>query len=130
MYRTKEMYVTDHSVIFSTRVTTHCTVHNITYRYKWISYPVYSKYNSSVSRERRDVEYDITGTVKIIVAVRHSTVYYKWYSASRGYWVRKQFMYAEWTQNNSLINNIGGGLKIQEDHNSQPPQKQVQVGSL
>jgi hypothetical protein len=23
-----------------------------------------------------------------------------------------------------------GGIKIQEDHNSQPPQKQIQVGSM
>jgi hypothetical protein len=30
MYRTKEMYGTDHSAIFSTRVTTQCTVHSIT----------------------------------------------------------------------------------------------------
>jgi hypothetical protein len=77
MYGTKEMYRTDHSVIFSTRVTTHCTVHSITYRYKWINYPVYSEYNRGVFRERRGVEYDITGMVKVIVAVRHSTVYYK-----------------------------------------------------
>jgi hypothetical protein len=77
MYGTKEMYGTDHSAIFSMRVTPHCTVHSITYRYKWIRYPVYSKYNSGVFRERRGVEYDITGTVKVIVAVRHSTVYYK-----------------------------------------------------
>jgi hypothetical protein len=77
MYGTKEMYGTDHSVIFSTQVTTHCTVHSITYMYKWISYPVHSKYNSGVFRERRGVECDITGTVKVIVAVRHSTVYYK-----------------------------------------------------
>jgi hypothetical protein len=67
------MYGTDHSARFSTPVTTHCTVHSITYRYKFISYPVYSKYNSDVFQERRD----INGTVKVIVAVRHSTVYYK-----------------------------------------------------
>jgi hypothetical protein len=87
MYGTKEMYGTDHSVIFSTRVTTHCTVHIITYRYTWISYPVYSKYNIGVFRERCGVEcnINITGTVKVIVAVQHSTVYYKGYSASRGY---------------------------------------------
>jgi hypothetical protein len=77
MYRTKEMYGTEHSVIFSTRVTTHCTVHGITYRYKWISYPVYSNYNIRVFQERRGAECDITGTVKVIVAVHHSTVYYK-----------------------------------------------------
>jgi hypothetical protein len=77
MYGTKEMYRIGHSAIFSTRVTTHCTVHNITYRYKWISYPVYSKNNIGVFRERLGVEYDITGTVKVLVAVRHSTVYYK-----------------------------------------------------
>jgi hypothetical protein len=33
------------------------------YRYKWISYPVYSKYNNGVFRERYGVECDITGTV-------------------------------------------------------------------
>jgi hypothetical protein len=77
MYGTKEMYGTDHSAIFSTQVTIHCTVHSIVYRYKWIIYPVYSKYNSGVFRERRHGEWDITGTVKVIVAVRHSTVYYK-----------------------------------------------------
>jgi hypothetical protein len=48
---------------------------------------------------------------------------------------RKQFTYAErvhaeQVRNNSLIENSGGGLKIQEDHNSHPPQKQIQVGSL
>jgi hypothetical protein len=69
MYGTKEMHGTDHSAIFSTRVTTHCTVHSIMYRYKWISYPVYSKYNIGVFRERRGVECNITGTVKVIVAV-------------------------------------------------------------
>jgi hypothetical protein len=77
MYGTKVMYGTDHSTIFSTRVTTHCTVHSITYRYKWISYPVYSTYNIGVFGERRAVECYITRTVKVIVAVRHSTVYYK-----------------------------------------------------
>jgi hypothetical protein len=77
MYGTKETYGTDHSAIFSTRVTTQCTVHSITYRYKWISYPVYRKYNSGIFRERHGVEYDITGTVKVIVAVLHSNVYYK-----------------------------------------------------
>ena len=77
MYVTKEMYQTDHSAIFSTRVTTHCTVHSITYKYKWISYPVYSKYNIGVFQERHGVECDITGTIKVIVTVRHSTVYYK-----------------------------------------------------
>jgi hypothetical protein len=71
------MYGTDHSAIFSTRVTTHSMVHSIMYRYKWISYPVYSKYTSGVFRERRGVKCDITGMVKVIVAVRHSTVYYK-----------------------------------------------------
>jgi hypothetical protein len=71
------MYRTDHSAIFSTRVTTHCMVHSITYRYKWISYPVYNKYNIGIFRERHGVEYNITGTVKVIVAVQHSTVYYK-----------------------------------------------------
>jgi hypothetical protein len=77
MYGTKEMYGTDHSAIFSTQVTTHCTVHSITYRYKWISYPVYSKSKSGVFWEIHGVECDITGTVKVIVAVQHSTVYYK-----------------------------------------------------
>jgi hypothetical protein len=77
MYEKKEMCGTDHNPIFSTRVTTHSSAHSITYRYKWISYPVYSKYNSSLFWERRDVECDITGTVEVIVSVRHSTVYYK-----------------------------------------------------
>jgi hypothetical protein len=77
MYGTKEMYGTDHSTIFSTRVTTHYTVHSITYRYNWISYPLCSKHNTGVLRERRGIEYDITRTVNVIVAVRHSTVYYK-----------------------------------------------------
>jgi hypothetical protein len=111
MYWTKEMYRTDHSAIFSTRVTTHCMVHSIMYRYKWISHPVYSKYNSGVFRERPDVECSITGKVKVILAVWHSTVYYKWYSASGGKWVRKQFTYAERVRNNSFIKNSGGGLK-------------------
>jgi hypothetical protein len=71
------MYGTDHSAIFSTRVTTHCTVHSITYRYKWISYPLYSKHNTGVLRERRGIEYNINRTVKVIAGVRHSTVYYK-----------------------------------------------------
>jgi hypothetical protein len=71
------MYGTDHSVIFSTQVTTHCTVHIITYRYKWISYPLYSKHDTGVLLERRGIEYNITRTVNVIVTVRHSTVYYK-----------------------------------------------------
>jgi hypothetical protein len=71
------MYGTDHSMIFSTRVTTHCTVKSITYRYKWISYPLYSKHNTGVLRERRGIECDIARMVNVIVAVRHSTVYYK-----------------------------------------------------
>jgi hypothetical protein len=77
MYRTKEMYGTNYFAIFSTRVTTHCTVHSIVYRYKWISYPLYSKHNTGVLQERRGIKYNITGTVNVIVAVRHSTVYYK-----------------------------------------------------
>jgi hypothetical protein len=55
----------------------HSMVHSIEYRYKWISYPVYSKYNISVFQERCGVEFDITRTVKIIVTVQHATVYYK-----------------------------------------------------
>jgi hypothetical protein len=47
------------------------------YRYRRISYPVYSKYNSGVFQERCGVECNITGLVKIIVTVQHSTVYYK-----------------------------------------------------
>jgi hypothetical protein len=77
MYGTKEIYGTDHSAIFGTRVTTHCTVHSIIYRYKWISYPLYSKHNTCVLRERCGIEYNITGAVNVIVAVQHSTVYYK-----------------------------------------------------
>jgi hypothetical protein len=68
---------TDHSAIFSTRVTIHCMVHSIMYRYKWIIYPLYSKHNTGILRERHGIEYDITRTVNVIVAVRHSTVYYK-----------------------------------------------------
>jgi hypothetical protein len=75
MYGTKE--VTDHSAIFSTRVTTHCTVHSITYRYKWISYPLYGNHNTGLLRERHSIKYNITRTVNVIVSVRHSTVYYK-----------------------------------------------------
>jgi hypothetical protein len=77
MYRAKKMYGTDHSAIFSTRVTTHYTVHSITYRYNWIRYPLYSKHNTDVFRERRGIECDITRTVNVIVAVRHPTVYTK-----------------------------------------------------
>jgi hypothetical protein len=77
MYGAKEMYGTDHSAIFSTRVTTYCAVHSITYMYKLISYPLYSKHKTGVLRERRGIKYDITRTVNVIVAVRHSTVYYK-----------------------------------------------------
>jgi hypothetical protein len=68
MYGPKEMYGNDHSVIFSTRVTTHCTVHSITYGYKWISYPVYSRYNNNIFWERHGVESNISRTVKVIVA--------------------------------------------------------------
>jgi hypothetical protein len=77
MYGTKEIYGTDHSTIFSKRVTTHFMVNSISYRYKRISYPVYSKNNSGIFLERCGVEYDITGTGKVIVSVQHSTVYYK-----------------------------------------------------
>jgi hypothetical protein len=65
MYGTKEMYGTDHSVIFSTRVTTHYTVHSIMYRYKWISYPLYNKHNTGILQERHGIEYDITRTVNV-----------------------------------------------------------------
>jgi hypothetical protein len=57
MYITKDMYRTDHSMIFSTQVNntlygtsgfaTHCTVST----------------NTGILRERRDIEYDITGMV-------------------------------------------------------------------
>jgi hypothetical protein len=77
MYGTKDMYGTDHFAIFSTRVTPLCTVHSITYRYKWISYPMYSNHNTGVLRERRGIEYDMTGAANVIVSVRHSTVYYE-----------------------------------------------------
>jgi hypothetical protein len=77
MYGAKEMYVTDHSAIFITRLTTHFTLHIIMYRHKWISYPVYSKYNRGIFRERCSVECDITRTVTVIATVRHSTVDYK-----------------------------------------------------
>jgi hypothetical protein len=40
-------------------------VHSITYRYKWICYPLYSKHNTAVLRERRGIEYDMTGTVNV-----------------------------------------------------------------
>jgi hypothetical protein len=77
MYGTEETYGTDHSTIFSMRVATHYTVNIIMYKYKCIIYPVSSKYNIDFFREGRGVEYDITGTVKVIVTVRHSAVYYK-----------------------------------------------------
>jgi hypothetical protein len=37
------------------------------YRYKWISYPVYSYYNSGIFRERCGVECNIIGTVKVML---------------------------------------------------------------
>jgi hypothetical protein len=77
MYVTTETYGTDHSIIFSMRVTSHRMVHSITYRFRWVSYPVYSSYSGGVFQERFGVECDITGTVEIIVTRRHVTVYYK-----------------------------------------------------
>jgi hypothetical protein len=71
------MYGTDYIAIFSTRVTTHCTVHSIMYRYKWISYPLYSNHNTGVLQERRGIRYNIAGMVNVIVSVRYSTVYYE-----------------------------------------------------
>jgi hypothetical protein len=60
MYRTTETYGTDHSKLFSEQVNNNCTVHSITHRYMWISYPVYSKYSSGVFQVRYGVEYNIT----------------------------------------------------------------------
>jgi hypothetical protein len=77
MYEKKETYGTDHSTIFSMQVNSTLYSKQYTYRYRWISYPVYSKYNSIVFQERCGVECDINGTVKIIVTVQHATVYYK-----------------------------------------------------
>jgi hypothetical protein len=66
----------EETAIFSTQVNNNCTVHSITYRYKWIGYPVYSKYSSGVFQERCGVKCNITGTIKIIVvAVHYATVY-------------------------------------------------------
>jgi hypothetical protein len=62
MYVTKDVYGTDHSTIFSTQVN-NCTVHSITYRYKGVCYPLYSKHNTGILRERRGIEYGITGMV-------------------------------------------------------------------
>jgi hypothetical protein len=76
MYGTTATYRTDHSNIFSEQVNNNCAVHIITYRYRWISYPVYSKYNIGVFQVRRGIEYGITYKVKIIVTVRDSNVYY------------------------------------------------------
>jgi hypothetical protein len=71
------MYGTDHSTIVSEQQkTTNCTVHIIMYRYSWIIYPVYSKYNSGVFQVRCGVEFYIIGTVKIIVTVLDSIVHY------------------------------------------------------
>jgi hypothetical protein len=53
------MYGSDHCEIFSEQVNNNCTVHSIRYRYRWISYPVYSKYNSGVFQVRCGVECDI-----------------------------------------------------------------------
>jgi hypothetical protein len=36
---------------------------SITYRYKRVRYPLYSKHNTGILRERNGIEYDITGTV-------------------------------------------------------------------
>jgi hypothetical protein len=76
MYVTKEMYGTDHSTIFRTQV-------NNTL-YKGVHYPLYSRHNTGVLRERRGIEYDITGMVNVY---SNSTTLYcilKRYSASRG----------------------------------------------
>jgi hypothetical protein len=55
MYVAKEMYAE----------TTHCKVHSIIYRYNGVCYPLYSMYNTGVLRERRGIEYDITGTFNV-----------------------------------------------------------------
>jgi hypothetical protein len=76
MCGTTETYGTDHSGIFSEQVKNNFMVHIITYRYRWSSYPLYSKYNSGVFQLRCSVECDITCKVNIIVTVRDSTVHY------------------------------------------------------
>jgi hypothetical protein len=58
MHGTTETYGTDHSEIFSEQVNNKCTVHIIPYRYRCISYPVYSKYNSGVFQVRCGAECD------------------------------------------------------------------------
>jgi hypothetical protein len=35
------------------------------YKYKGAHYPLYSRYNTGILRERRDIEYDITGTANV-----------------------------------------------------------------
>jgi hypothetical protein len=76
MYGTAATYGTDHSDIFSDQVTNNCKVHSILYIYRWISYPVYSKYNIGILHVGCGNECDITYYVKIVVTVRDPTVYY------------------------------------------------------
>jgi hypothetical protein len=46
--------------------------------YHAIPFPVPQSLEAATKTEtRRGIEYDITGTVNVIVAVQHSTVYYK-----------------------------------------------------
>jgi hypothetical protein len=67
MYGASSTYGTDHPGIFSEQVNNNNTVHSITYRYRWISYPVYSRYNRSILQVRHGDECDITYCVKILV---------------------------------------------------------------
>jgi hypothetical protein len=60
MYGTTATHGTDHSDIFSEQVNNNCKVHSIAYRYRWISYPVYSKYNIIILQVRRGNKCDIT----------------------------------------------------------------------
>jgi hypothetical protein len=80
MYGTTAMYGTDHSDIFREQVKNNCMVHSIPYMYRWISYPLYSKYcckyNISILQVRHGDECDITYYVKIVVVIRDPTEYF------------------------------------------------------
>jgi hypothetical protein len=76
MYGTTATYGTDHSNIFSEQVNNNCMLHSVMYRYRWICYPVYSKYNIGVFQVRHGIECDIAYQVKIIVTIPDSAVYY------------------------------------------------------
>jgi hypothetical protein len=66
MYGTTATYGTGHSDIFTDQVNNNYMVHSITYRYRWISYPVYSIYSIII---RRVDKCDITFWVKIAYCI-------------------------------------------------------------